>query len=105
MRKHLLMKNGNPVFGPDGLPLHEPPPAPLISNPVVRKAIHEVRRHLVEFLTSCEQKPDEIYIELVREAKMGKIESDRVLLRNRLRNRIRKDIIYFFKLDQQSSTQ
>jgi len=31
---------------------------------VVRKAIHEVRRHLVEYMTTFGRKPDEIYIEL-----------------------------------------
>lgn len=105
MRKHLVMKNGEPVFGPDGRPLAEPPPAPLISNPVVRKAIHEVRRHLVEYMTTFERKPDEIYIELAREAKMGKKDADELLFRNRLRNRIRNDITATFGLDSRSSTQ
>lgn len=107
MRKHLLLKNGQPIFGPDGSPLHEPPPAPLISNPVVRKAIHEVRRHLVEYMTTFGRKPDEIRIELAREAKMGKVEADRHLFMIRLRNRIRNEIIRdpAFNLQKQSSTQ
>lgn len=105
MKKHLLRKNGEPIYGPDGLPLHEPPPAPLISNPVVRKAIHEVRRHLVEFMTTFGRKPDYVCIELAREARMGKMEADSVLFRNRLRNRIRNDIIDEFNLGGLSSTQ
>lgn len=81
------------------------PPAPKISNPVVRKAIHEVRRHVMEYMREFKRKPDEVYIELAREAKMGKVDADRVLFRNRLRERIRKDIIESFKLYNDSSTQ
>lgn len=68
------------------------PPAPNLSNPVVRKAIHEVRRHVMEYLRVKGHKPDAIYIELAREAKMGAVQADRTLMRNRLRNRIRKEI-------------
>lgn len=94
MGKHVLMKGGRPVIDREtGEPLAEPPPAPLVSNPVVRKAIHEVRRHLVEYMTTFGRRPDEVYIELAREAKMGKKDADRLLFRNRLRNRIRNDII------------
>lgn len=105
MRKHILMKNGKPVLDPEGRPLAEPPPAPLISNPVVRKAIHEVRRHLVEYLMKFERKPDHVCIELAREARMGKKDADRLLFRNRLRNRIRNDIIREFGLESVTSTQ
>lgn len=105
MRKHLLRKNGEPIYGPDGLPLHEPPPAPLLSNPVVRKAIHEVRRHLVEYMTTFGRKPDYVCIELARESRMGKKDADRLLFRNRLRNRIRNDIAEAFDLHSVSTTQ
>lgn len=106
MRKHILTRDGAPVYGPDGLPLHEPPPVPLISNPVVRKSIHEVRRHLIEYMKTFFRKPDEVYVELSREAKMGKKQADALLLRNRLRNRIRRDIITAFSdLEACSSTQ
>jgi CRISPR-associated endonuclease Csn1 len=105
MQKHLLLKNGKPIFGPDGLPLAEPPPAPLITNPVVRKAIHEVRRHLVDYMLRFERKPDAIVVELAREARMGKVDADRVLFRTRLRNRIRNDIIASFGLGALTSTQ
>ncbi|MBX3409594.1 MAG: HNH endonuclease [Phycisphaeraceae bacterium] len=69
------------------------PPAPQLTNPVVRKAIHEVRRHVMEYLRVKGHKPDAIVIELAREAKMGAVQADRTLMRNRLRQRIRKDII------------
>lgn len=105
MGKHVLMKDGKPVIGPDGHPLAEPPPAPLISNPVVRKAIHEVRRHLIEYMKTFGRRPDEVYIELAREAKMGKNDADRLLFRNRLRNRIRNNIIHELDLESQTSTQ
>lgn len=105
IRKHLLRKNGEPIFDPDGLPLHVPPPAPMISNPVVRKAIHEVRRHLVEYMIQFGRKPDYVCVELAREARMGKIYADRLLSRNRLRNRIRNDIARTFALHSVSATQ
>lgn len=73
---------------PDSLP-----PAPMLTNPVVRKAIHEVRRHIMAHIQKQGRKPDRIVIELAREAKMSAKESDRTLLRNRLRDRIRKDIL------------
>jgi CRISPR-associated endonuclease Csn1 len=104
-KKHLLRRKSEPIYGPDGNPLHALPPAPLISNPVVRKSIHEVRRHIVEYLIRKGCKPDEIYVELAREAKMGKVQSDRLLFKNRLRNRIRNEIADEFNLDSVSSTQ
>ncbi len=81
------------------------PPAPMLTNPVVRKAIHEVRRHIIEHIRTFGGKPDEIYIELAREAKMGAKQSDRLLLQNRLRNRIRNDIVAQFGLSSRTSTQ
>lgn len=106
MRKHILRdRNGEPILGPDNKPLAEPPPAPMISNPVVRKAIHEVRRHLVAYMTRFGRKPDEVYIELAREAKMGAKDSDALLLKNRLRERIRKDIIDRLSLGTHTTTQ
>ncbi|MCB9848494.1 MAG: HNH endonuclease [Phycisphaeraceae bacterium] len=105
LRKHVLRKDGKVVSGPKGKPLSEPPPAPMISNPVVRKAIHEVRRHVVEHMLASGRRPDEVHIELAREAKMGKKDADRVLSRIRLRNRIRRDIIDSFDLGARTSTQ
>ena len=85
---------------PDSLP-----PAPMLTNPVVRKAIHEVRRHIVEHIKKHGRKPDAIVIELAREAKMSAKDSDRALFRNRLRDRIRKDIIETFNLHAQKQNQ
>ncbi len=92
--RHYLKKHGGDL-----------PPAPMLSNPVVRKAIHEVRRHVVEYIRTFGRKPDEIVIELAREASMGAKDADRVLFQNRLRNRIRNDIIDHFKLDARTTTQ
>jgi len=105
MGKHVLTKNGKLILAPDGKPLAEPPPAPMISNPVVRKAIHEVRRHLVAYMKRFGRKPDEVYVELAREAKMGKKEADTVLFRNRLRNRIRNDIVESLRLESLTASQ
>lgn len=105
MNKHVLTKRGKAIMDANGEPLAEPPPAPMISNPVVRKAIHEVRRHLVAYLQEFGRRPDEIYIELAREARMGKKDADRVLFQSRLRDRIRKDIIEDFGLHSYTSTQ
>ena len=105
MKRHPLRRNGQLIFGPDGCLLPEPPPAPMISNPVVRKAIHEVRRHLIEYMIQFGRKPDQIHVELAREAKMGKKDADALLFRNRLRNRIRNDIVNEFGLSSYSSTQ
>ncbi len=105
MQKHVLTHNGKVIVDQDGKPLAEPPPAPLISNPVVRKAIHEVRRHLVAYMKRFGRRPDEVYVELAREAKMGKKDADRLLFRNRLRNRIRNDIVESFDLDSLTATQ
>ena len=105
MKKHLLKKDGQVILDGKGV-VSEPPPAPLISNPVVRKAIHEVRRHLVEYMIRFGRKPERIHIELAREAKMGKKSADELLFKNRLRNRIRQDIIAHLNLaENRSSTQ
>ena len=105
MLKHVLTKNGKPIFGPDGKPLAEPPPAPMISNPVVRKAIHEVRRHLVAYMKAFSRKPDEVYVELSRESRMGKKAADSILENSRLRGRIRSEIADKFGLDTLTKTQ
>lgn len=104
MRKHRLKKNGKVIKDPKGNELAEPAPAPLISNPVARKAVHEVRRHLIECMTKFGARPDRVYVELSREARMGKKDADRLLFINNLRNRISKEIIEEFKLEGVSST-
>ncbi len=71
----------------------ELPPAPMLSNPVVRKAIHEVRRHVLAHVRAHGgRKPDRIVIEFAREAKKPKKQADWMLALNRKRERIRKAI-------------
>ncbi len=74
------------------------PPAPMISNPVVRKAIHEVRRHVIAHVRAHGgRKPDRIVIEFARETTAPAKVNDEILARNRrretIRRRIREEII------------
>lgn len=74
--------------------LNELPPAPTLSNPVVRKAIHEVRRHVIEHIRAHDgAKPDRVVIEFAREAQKSAKLNDRILKLNRRRDKIRKNII------------
>ncbi|MGE0608107.1 MAG: type II CRISPR RNA-guided endonuclease Cas9, partial [Pirellulales bacterium] len=69
------------------------PPAPTLANPVVRKAIHEVRRHVIAHMkANGGHRPDQVVIEFARETTKPKKESDRLLYLNRNRNKIRKRI-------------
>ncbi len=69
------------------------PPAPMMSNPVVRKAIHEVRRHIMAYLQKFGGKPDRIVIEFARSAKQSAKVRDQTLVRNRYREKERKKIL------------
>ncbi len=69
------------------------PPAPTLANPVVRKAIHEVRRHVIAHLRAHGRKPDRVVIEFAREAVKSKKVSDKIFFRNLRRERIRKQIV------------
>jgi CRISPR-associated endonuclease Csn1 len=68
------------------------PPAPMLTNPVVRKAIHEVRRHVIAHIRSTGKKPDRIVIEFARETVKSAKQSDEILFRNRMREKTRRDI-------------
>ena len=69
------------------------PPAPFLSNPVVRKAIHEVRRHVIAYIRKFGRKPDRVVIEFARETTQpGKVRDEQLAL-NRRRNAIREKII------------
>lgn len=81
------------------------PPAPMMPNPVVRKAIHEVRRHISAYLRIFGKKPDRIVIELTRAAKQSEKVRNSLLSMNRNREKIRKTIIQEFELDRLTSTQ
>lgn len=81
------------------------PPAPMLSNPVVRKAIHEVRRHILHWWHKFDRMPDSIVIEYVRSATQpGKVRQA-TLDRNRKREVKRKAIIEQFALHVLSSNQ
>jgi CRISPR-associated endonuclease Csn1 len=92
-RKHQLKHGGKVVCDAQGHPLVVLPPAPMLSNPVVRKAIHEVRRHILAYLRKFRRKPDRVVIELARITKQSARVRNAVLARNRNRSRIRKKII------------
>lgn len=85
------MRLGKHQIAP-GIP--ELPPAPMVSNPVVRKAIHEVRRHLVAYLRKFGRKPDRVIIEMARITKQSEKQCNLALARNRSRDKIRKQIIH-----------
>ncbi|HUU95336.1 MAG TPA: type II CRISPR RNA-guided endonuclease Cas9 [Phycisphaerae bacterium] len=68
------------------------PPAPMLSNPVVRKAIHEVRRHLIAWIHKFGRKPDGIVIEFARGVKDTAKRRNAQLAANREREKERKQI-------------
>ena len=68
------------------------PPAPVLANPVVRKAIHEVRRHLIAWMKKFNCRPDRIIVEMVKEARQSAKVRDKYLGKIRSRNRIRNQI-------------
>ncbi|MCK4341413.1 MAG: hypothetical protein KAY37_06790 [Phycisphaerae bacterium] len=68
------------------------PPAPMLSNPVVRKAIHEVRRHVIAHLRTAGRRPDRIVIEFIRGVKLSQKDRNKQLSANRKREEKRKDI-------------
>jgi len=87
------------------------PPAPEdISNPVVRKAIHEVRRHVQAYMREFGCKPDRVVVELAREARQSAVVRNRQLAQNRAREQERKKTIeeirkYVGEWDRLSRTQ
>ena len=72
---------------------HALPPAPFLPNPVVRKAIHEVRRHIQAYLHKFGRKPDHIVVELAREARQSAKARDLRLKANRDREADRKRVL------------
>lgn len=69
------------------------PLPPVLSNPVVRKAVYEVRRHIIAYLKRHDGRiPDRIVIEFAREATKPAMVNDRILFRNRNRDKIRRNI-------------
>ena len=74
------------------------PPAPILANPVVRKGIHEVRRHVIAYIRKFGRKPERVVIELAREAKQTEKVRNKMLASNREREKERKKIIEDFSL-------
>lgn len=68
------------------------PPAPMLSNPVVRKAIHEVRRHIIAYLRLFGRKPDRVVIEYARGVKDSAKRRNAQLAANREREKERRQI-------------
>ncbi len=68
------------------------PPAPMLTNPVVRKAIHEVRRHVIAHIRASGSKPDHVVIEFARETTKTAKQNDQLLARNRFREKYRRGI-------------
>lgn len=83
----------------------ELPPPPMLSNPVVRKAIHEVRRHVNAYMAKFGCRPDRVVIELARDATQPKKLRDRELQLNRGRDLIRRRVLEEFELHGLSHTQ
>ena len=74
------------------------PPAPMLPNPVVRKAIHEVRRHVMAYTRKFGRKPDRIIIELAKQARQTEKVRNKLLAANRQREKERKAIMEQFNL-------
>lgn len=74
------------------------PPAPKLSNPVVRKAIHEVRRHVMAHMRRSGRKPDRVVIELAKSARQTEKVRNKILSANRRREKEKKGIIAEFGL-------
>lgn len=82
------------------------PPAPDdLSNPVVRKAIHEVRRHIQAYIREFGCKPDRVVVELAREARQSAKVRNKQLADNRQREKERKKIIQEFNLEGSTKNQ
>lgn len=90
LEKHQIRHHGEVVRDAEGRPLALPPPAPMLSNPVVRKAIHEVRRHLLAYLRKFRRKPDRVVIEFARGVKDTAKRRNLQLKANRQREQERK---------------
>ncbi|HKZ39509.1 MAG TPA: type II CRISPR RNA-guided endonuclease Cas9, partial [Candidatus Hodarchaeales archaeon] len=80
-----------------------PPVSEGISNPVVRKSIHEVRRHLTEYIKKY-GKPDRVGIELAREARQSERVVARRIQKNKAIDALREEIIETHKLDAPGTT-
>ena len=69
------------------------PPTPMLANPVVRKTIHEVRRHIIAYMRKFGRKPDRIVVEMASETRQSAKVRNAILDRNREREQIKKKIV------------
>jgi len=105
LEKHQIKQNGEVVRDGEGRPLALPPPAPKLSNPVVRKAIHEVRRHILAYLRKFRRTPDRVVIEMARTTKQSRVVRDEQLALIRGREAEKKKIIAEHSLSGKSLNQ
>ena len=76
-----------------------PPVTEGISNPVVRKSIHEVKKHLMEYIRQFDNRPDRVVIELAREARQTEKVISKRIQKNKAIDALKKEIIETHKLD------
>ncbi len=91
--RYYMRQDKHQIQCANGMVLPPLPPAPMISNPVVRKAIHEVRRHIMAHLRAFGCKPDRVVIEFARSARQSSQVRDQALARNRYREKERRKIL------------
>jgi len=70
-----------------------PPVTEGISNPVVRKSIHEVKKHLMEYIRQFGKPPDKVVIELAREARQSEKVISKRIQKNKAIDALKKEII------------
>jgi len=75
------------------------PPAPYLSNPVVRKAIHETRRQVNAYVRHFGRKPDRVVVELARDAKQPAVLRNQQLAENRARAKEFARLVKEFELE------
>ncbi len=81
------------------------PPAPTLANPVVRKAVFEVRRHVTAYLRKYGRRPDRVVIEMARGTTQNAVDRNRQLALNRARNALRDAIADQYALNSHTNTQ
>lgn len=80
-----------------------PPVSEGIFNPVVRKSIHEVRKHLMEYIKQ-NGRPDRVVIELAREARQTERIIANRIRKNKAIDELKKEIIETHNLKDSSIT-
>lgn len=90
--RYYMRQGKHQIRGENGAVLAPLPPAPMVSNPVVRKAIHQVRAHIMAYLRKFGCKPDRIVIEYFRGIKGTAKQGMEQLKSNRKREGERKAI-------------